>query len=286
MKVPAFEYHAPTALADAVALLASLADDDARVLAGGQSLVPAMAFRLASPRHLVDINRIGELQRLQIADGLLKIGAAVRHAAFTTPFAQGPLPAILSKIAGHIAHYPVRSRGTFCGSLAHADPASEWCLAAVTLEATLVATSVRGTRPIPAGTFFEGLLSTALLPDEILTEVQIPLPPGEQQFGFYEFSRRAGDYAIGMALCGWELQGDRIAGARLGIGGIESNPRRILDAEAMLEGSAPSASLFAAVADKVADSVDPLEDLQGDAAYRRDIARVVVRRALDTCGPA
>ena len=286
MKVSEFDYHAPTQLADAVALLASLSHEDAKILAGGQSLVPTMAFRLASPKHLVDINRIRELQHFDVDGERLRIGAGVRHAAFIKPLAKGPLFAILSEIASHIAHYPVRSRGTFCGSLAHADPASEWCLTAVTFDATIVATSARGTRLIPAEDFLEGLLSTALEQDEILTEVQIPLPSSQSQFGFYEFNRRAGDYAIGMALVRWELQNGRMRDVRLGLGGIESKPRRIRNAELMLEGNPPSARLFSSVADVIALGIEPLEDLQADAAYRRDIARVVTRRALEACSVA
>jgi len=283
MKVSEFEYHAPTQLADAVALLASLSHEDAQILAGGQSLVPTMAFRLASPKHLIDINRISELQHFDVDGERLRIGAGVRHAAFIKRPEKGPLFAILSQIAAHIAHYPVRSRGTFCGSLAHADPASEWCLTAATFDATIIATSVRGTRLIPAEDFFEGLLSTALTQDEILTEVQIPLPSSQSKFGFYEFNRRAGDYAIGMALARWELQDDRMIDVHFGLGGIESKPRRIRDAEVMLEGKLPSDPLFSSVADVIALGVEPLEDLQADAAYRRDIARVVARRALDAC---
>src|SRR5215510_105961 len=196
MKPAAFRYHAPTTVAQAVALLAEVAPDDGRVLAGGQSLVPTMAFRLARPAHLVDINRIAELDRLAVADGRLSIGAGVRHAAFHRPVIDGPLGRLLSFVVRHIAHYPIRTRGTFCGSLAHADPASEWCLAAVTLGVEIVVASRHGRRVIAADDFFEGMMTTALAEDELLLEARLPLLPRGTRFGFYEFSRRAGDYAL------------------------------------------------------------------------------------------
>jgi carbon-monoxide dehydrogenase medium subunit len=144
MKPASFRYHAPKTVDAAVALLAELAPEDGRILAGGQSLVPIMNFRLASPAHLIDINGIAELGRIRVEGGALVIPAGVRHAAFEKPVTDGALGALLAEVAQHIAHYPIRRRGTFCGSLAHADPASEWCMTAVTLGATLTARSVRG----------------------------------------------------------------------------------------------------------------------------------------------
>jgi carbon-monoxide dehydrogenase medium subunit len=279
MKPIAFDYHAPACLSEAVDLLSSL--EDAQILSGGQSLVPAMSFRLANPKHLIDINNIAELQQFRTADDWLVVGAGVRHAAMTKPPVAGPLGAILPNIAAHIAHYSIRTRGTVCGSLAHADPASEWCLMAVALDALMFATSAKGSRQIAAQKFFCGLMTTDLRYDEILSEVRIPVPTAHTQFGFYEFSRRAGDYAIGMALVGWVPDTGAMTEVRIAIGGIEASPRRIASAEAMLQGQAPTAAAFAAAAEAVASEVTPLEDLQADAAYRRDIARVVVRRALE-----
>src|SRR6516162_3117302 len=157
MKPAAFRYHAPKTIEEAVAMLAEYAPDDGRVLAGGQSLVPTMAFRLARPHHLVDINGIETLRRLAVADGKLVIGAGVRHQAFHRPVVDGPLGTLLSAVMRHIAHFPIRTRGTFCGSIAHADPASEWCLVAATLGAEMVARSTaRGKRIIAAGDYFQG----------------------------------------------------------------------------------------------------------------------------------
>ncbi len=197
MKPAPFIYHAPKTLEQAVAVLAEVAPEDGRVLAGGQSLVPTMAFRLARPAHLVDINQVAGLDRLAVENGgqslvptmafrlarpahlvdinqvagldrlavendALAIGACVRHAAFHRPVAAGPLGDLLAFVVRHIAHYPIRTRGTFCGSLAHADPASEWCLVAATLGGEIAAKSARGTRKIAAADFFQGLMATAL----------------------------------------------------------------------------------------------------------------------------
>src|SRR5947209_896366 len=155
-----------------------------------------MAFRLARPAHLVDINGVDALRRLEVAGGKLTIGACVRHAAFHRPVVDGPLGALLAAVVRHIAHHPIRTRGTFCGSIAHADPASEWCALAAALGAEMVARSTRGTRVIAADDFFAGIMTTTLAEDELLTEVRLPLLPPDTRFGFYEFNRRAGDFAI------------------------------------------------------------------------------------------
>src|SRR4051795_12196027 len=202
MKPAAFRYHAPKTVDEAVALLAEVAPEDGRVLAGGQSLVPIMAFRLARPTHLVDINGIAALGKLATANSKLSIGACVRHAAFSQPVAEGPLGRLLTTVVHHIGHHPIRTRGTFCGSLAHADPASEWCLVAATLDAELVIASRRGTRTLRSGDYFISALTTALQDDELLTEIRLPLLGPEWGMGFAEFSRRAGDYALAMcAVC-------------------------------------------------------------------------------------
>src|SRR6476620_11816383 len=163
MKPAPFQYHAPTTIAETLDLLAKHGKDDGRVLAGGQSLVPTMAFRLARPKHLVDINGVGELNSIRIEDGRLHIGAGVRHSAFEKPVEDGPLGRLLTSVVRHIAHHPIRARGTFCGSIAHADPASEWCAVAAALDAQMVIDSkVSGTRTIRARQFFEGIMTTAL----------------------------------------------------------------------------------------------------------------------------
>jgi carbon-monoxide dehydrogenase medium subunit len=281
MKPAPFHYHAPKTVNEAVALLAEVAPADGRVLAGGQSLVPTMAFRLARPGHLVDINGIAELDHIAVADGKLMIGACVRHAAFYRPVADGPLGRLLASVVRHIAHHPIRTRGTFCGSLVHADPASEWCLVAATLGAEMVAHSRRGARVIAAADFFAGIMTTALKEDELLTEARLPLLPPDTHFGFYEFSRRAGDFAIAMALATYRLKDGRMVEPRLGIGGAEPNPRRIREAERVVEGQKPGPDAFAAAAEAAAGAVEAMDDSNYSADYRRDLVRTVTFRALD-----
>jgi len=281
MKPAPFVRHAPKTLDEALAILAEVAPQDGRVLAGGQSLVPIMAFRMARPAHLIDINEVEGLDKLAVEDGRLVVGARVRHGAFHTPPVEGPLGRLLATVVRHIAHYPIRMRGTMCGSLAHADPSSEWCLTAVTLDAELVARRKGGERIIPAAEFFEGIMSTVLAEDELLAEMRLPLLPPGTVFGFNEFSRRAGDFAMSAALVTYRVEGGRIAAPRVGVGGAEPHPRRIHEAEAALDGQAPSDATFRAAAEAAAAAVDPLEDVQTTAEYRRDLVRAVVRRALE-----
>ncbi|HKF99359.1 MAG TPA: FAD binding domain-containing protein, partial [Xanthobacteraceae bacterium] len=197
------------------------------------------------------------------------------------PVVAGPLGTLLSEVVRHIAHYPIRTRGTFCGSIAHADPASEWCAVAAALDARMVATSVRGTRTIPAHEFFAGLMTTALEEDELLSEVRLPLLPPESRFGFYEFSRRAGDFAIAMAIALYRTTDTNIAQARIAVGGAEPSARRIAAAEQALDGHAPGREAFVAAAEAAAAAVDPMEDAMTSADYRRDLVRTVTRRALE-----
>jgi len=281
MKPAPFRYHAPKTLAEAVAILADVAPDDGRVLAGGQSLVPTMAFRLARPAHLVDINGIQSLEKVTPDGDGLSIGACVRHAAFHRLVADGPLGKLLSTVVRHIGHYPIRTRGTFCGSLAHADPASEWCLVAATLGADIVAQNARGKRTIAAKDFFTGAMSTTLRDDELLVEAKLPALPADTRFGFCEFSRRAGDFAIAMALITYRLRDGRMHEVCVGVGGAEPTSRRIAEAESILEGKAPADETFRAAADAAAAAVDPMEDVNTNAAYRRDLVRALTRRAME-----
>ena len=282
MKPAAFIRHVPKTLDEAVKILAEVAPQDGRVLAGGQSLVPIMAFRLAKPAHLVDINEVAGLDAIKSDGKTLSIGARVRHAAFHKPAADGPLGALLAAVVRHIAHYPIRMRGTFCGSLAHADPASEWCLVAAALDATMIAASTRGERRIAAKDFFAGIMSTALADDELLARVELPMLAAGTRFGFNEFSRRAGDFAMSAALVTYRLDGGKIIDAHVGVGGAEPHPRRIAEAEAALNGQAPGDVVFRAAAEAAANAVDAMEDHQTKAEYRRDLVRAVVRRALES----
>ena len=281
MKPAPFIRHVPRTLDEALKILAQLAPQDGRVLAGGQSLVPIMAFRLAKPAHLVDINDVAGLDRVMSDGKTLAIGACVRHAAFHKPVVDNPLGKVLAFVARHIAHYPIRMRGTFCGSLAHADPASEWCLVAATLDASMIARSTRGERAIAAADYFEGIMSTALKEDELLAEARLPLLAADARFGFNEFNRRAGDFAMAASLVAYTLQDGKIAGARVGVGGAEPSPRRMTEAEAALNGEAPVDAVFRAAAEAAALAIEPLEDHQTSGDYRRDLVRAVVRRALE-----
>ena len=282
MKPAPFHYHAPKSVEEAVALLAELAPEDGRVLAGGQSLVPTMAFRLARPGHLIDINGVAGLDRLEAQEGRLFIGATVRHAAFERPALEGPLGTLLSEVARHVAHPPIRTRGTFCGSIAHADPASEWCAVAACLDAEMMAISERGVRLISASDYFKGVMTTALEDDELLAEVRLPVLKSGVRTGFAEFSRRAGDFAIAMAVVVFrELEDGSIAESRIAIGGAEAAPRRIFEAEYALKGRQPSDDAFTLAAELAAKYVEPLEDETISAGYRRELVRALSRRALE-----
>jgi carbon-monoxide dehydrogenase medium subunit len=259
MKPAPFQYHAPKTVEETLDLLAEFAEDDGRVLAGGQSLAPMMAFRLAKPRHLVDINGVAELNRLVVEDGKLCIGAVVRH----------------------VAHYPIRTRGTFCGSVAHADPASEWCAVVAALDGEIVAESKRGIRSIPAKEFFQGMMTTALREDELLSEVRLPILPKDTYAGFAEFSRRQGDYAIAMAVATYRLKGGIMSDMRIALGGAEAKPRRMTEAERTLIGRPPNLGTFQAAAHAAVKAIDPLDDENVSADYRRSIARAMVCRALE-----
>ena len=282
MKSARFKRHVPSSLEEAISLLGELHEEDCRIIAGGQSLVPMMAFRMARPIHLIDINEIDDLANLTIADDTLTIEPLVRHARFSRITTPGPTAALLARVMHHIAHFPIRTRGTFCGSLAHADPASEWCLVAATLGATVQVRSTRGIRAIAAEDLFEGIMTTSLESDEMIVSAQLPLLPSDAKWGFYEFSRRPGDYAIAMALVSYTIRDGVVADARLGIGGAEDRPRRMHEAERLLIGRRPSPELFAAVADAAGSAIEPMEDIQADGNYRRDLIRVAVRRALET----
>lgn len=280
MKPAPFTYHAPETLAAALAILGDHARDNAQVLAGGQSLVPMMALRLAQPTHLVDIGRVAGLGKLLLDDNGLAIGALVRHQCFLTPVDDNVLGRLLGWVALHIAHLPIRLRGTFCGSLANADPASEWCLVAATLDARITAQRRGGTRVIAAADFFDGPMTTTLSSDEILTGVHIPLRVSGTRMGFYEFNRRAGDFALAMCLVSFRIEGGVVIDPRIGLGGVEEYPRRIAEAENLIAGQPLNNAMLERTADAAAAAIAPLVDHHTNAAYRRDLARIAVLRAF------
>lgn len=280
MKPAPFAYHAARTVDEAVTLLGEFGEHGGRVIAGGQSFVPMMAFRLARPSHLIDINRIAELDCLAVEDGWLRIGATVRHSTLESTTLGGVLGCLLNEVTRSIAHKPIRNRGTFCGSIAHADPSAEWCLMAATLEAKVIACSVRGYRTIPAAEFLTGVMTTALAVDELITECRIPLLPDDTCFGFSEMSRRAGDFSLAAAVVSYRLVDQRMADLRFGVGGVEPFPRRLAAVETMLAGSRPDADAFDAAAEIAAAAVDPMEDSRDSPAFRRKLLQAIVRRAL------
>jgi aerobic carbon-monoxide dehydrogenase medium subunit len=281
MKPASFSYHAPRSVNEAVALLAEYASQDGRVLAGGQSLVPTMAFRMARPAHLIDINGIDELSTLTIEGETLHIGACIRHAAFDSDAVPGTTGALLRNVVRNIAHHPIRTRGTFCGSVANADPASEWCCVMAALDGTTVLRSQRGVRRVPAADFYRGVMTTALEEDELLAGCELPMLPSDTRTGFVEFSRRKGDFAIAMALVTYRLEGDKIAHPRIAIGGAEPHARRLLDAEKALLGRVPNKAAFVKAAEAAAAACDPMEDFNYNADYRRALVLTLVERALE-----
>jgi carbon-monoxide dehydrogenase medium subunit len=280
MKPAAFTYFAPSTLEEALEIL-QRSGQECRVLAGGQSLVPAMNFRLARPEVLVDINRIAGLSDVGIVDGHLEIGALARHARFERPATDGPLGALMPKVARHIAHLPIRLRGTFAGSIAHADPASEWCTLAVALDAEIIARNVSGTRTIPAAAFFKSIFTTDLKPDEMIVAVRLPHLGIGWHCGFEEFSRRGGDFAIVSALACLRIENGRISDARAALGGVVNRPVRSHSAESVLGGEKPSPDVFREAARRAAAELEPLGDIHGSAEYKSDLVSVMLRRALE-----
>jgi len=281
MKPSAFVHHEPQTLKEALQTLSEVSDQEGRILAGGQTLIAAMALRLARPSHLVDINLIPELRVLEVQGEHLVIGATVRHSAFHQNVVDGPLGKLLCTVVKHIAHWPIRMRGTFCGSLANADPASEWCLVATTLEADLVLQSIRGERKLKAQEFFLGYLTTAMESDEILVAAHLPIPKPNTHFGFFEYSMRAGDFAKAMALVSYELDSGVMKNVKIGVGAVEGSARRMGEAEVALELKSPTPEHFAKAAELASLHALVSEADEEDNLYKRELVQTVVLRALD-----
>jgi carbon-monoxide dehydrogenase medium subunit len=280
LKPSPFVHHLVRSIDEAVAALAAWAPEGGRILAGGQSLVPMMAFRLAQPTHLIDINRIPGISNPAIDDNTLVIPAGVRHAAFHRPMIGGKLGALLAQVVAHIAHGPIRNRGTFCGSIANADPSAEWGVVLTALDGLAIARDTAGRRMIEAADFYQGIMTTALREAEMLTAIHLPILPHDTRFGFSEHSRRAGDYAQAMTLATWQLQDGRISHARVAVGGVEPCPRRLAAVEALLEGREPGPALLETAADAAAAAIAPMTDGQISASLRRNLLRAVTRGAL------
>jgi carbon-monoxide dehydrogenase medium subunit len=280
VKPPQFGYHRPASLAEALALLGGQAG--AKPLAGGQSLIPAMNFRLAAPAELVDLNELTELAGIsEPADGGLAIGAMTRHSAVERSDLVRARAPLLSLAMPYIAHSQIRSRGTLGGSLAHADPAAELPAVMVALDARLVVESTRGTRVIPAAEFFTGLFATALEPGELITRIEIPPATPGSGAAFLEVSRRHGDYAlVGVAALVTLDAGRRIGASRIVLFSVGEGPVRAGSAERALTGSAGDDAAIRAAAEAVQQDIDPPADIHASAAYRRQLATVLARRAL------
>jgi carbon-monoxide dehydrogenase medium subunit len=278
MKPPPFEYHAATSVDEAVALLAEHGED-AKVLAGGQSLVPLLALRLARPAHVVDINRVGELAAVTNGNGL-RVGSLVRQRVAERSDVVGTNP-LLVRALGLIGHTAIRNRGTIGGSIAHADPAAELPTVLRALDGEVEATSTRGARTVAAADLFEGFLTTSLAPDELVTAVRFPAWAPGTGWSFQEFSRRSGDFAIAGVAAALRLDGKgMIADARIALSGMAPVPVRAAKAEAALAGQQPSDEVWAAASQDAVAGLDPPSDIHGTAAYRRHLAGVLARRAL------
>ena len=282
MKPPVFEYHRPATLDEAIALLAQHGSD-AKPLAGGQSLIPAMNFRLARPAILIDLNGVSELSFIQPADGGgLRIGAMTRQRAVErSPVVATAVP-LLHETMPFIAHPQIRNRGTVGGSIAHADPAAELPAVALALNAQCKVVSRRGSRTVAAGEFYTGLFSTALAPDELLVETVFPAVEPGSGWAFTEVARRHGDYALVGVAVAVALDGQgRCRAARIGLLSVGDGPVLATEAARSLIGQRPSPEAIRAAADTAASrDVDPSGDIHASAAYRRHLVAVLVRRAL------
>jgi carbon-monoxide dehydrogenase medium subunit len=279
VKPAPFTYHRADSVAQAVAMLAELGDE-AKILAGGLSLVPMMNFRLARPSALVDVSRIGELSYIRAGADGLRIGALTTHRAVEMSVLPGF--GVLPRAARWIGHYPIRARGTFGGSVAHADPASEWCLLAVLLDARMVVAGPSGERTIGAGDFFEGFYTTALEPDEMITEIWFPDPAPAA--ALTEFAVRQGDFAIVSAGVRLDLADGVCRGGRVVLGGV--GPLPVIADTGPLAGQPVTQATWEAMGEHAAAQIDPPADTHGDAAYRRRLAATLVSRALaEACAP-
>jgi len=279
MKLPPVDYEAPETVSEAVELLAEHLDE-ASVLAGGQSLIPLLALRLAHPAVLIDINGTAGLSGVSATDGWVTIGAMTREYAAEesgTVAAAVPLLAAALPLIGHEA---IRSRGTIGGSLAHADPAAELPAVALALDAEFVVRSQSGMRVIPAADWFEGYLTTSRRPDELLVEVRFPTAGRGTGISFQEVARRHGDFAIVGLAASLTLSDGTISDARLAFSGVSDVPVRAAGAEDLLVGERPSAELFDAAARRATEDIDPPADLHGSSEYRKKVAAALVRRGL------
>jgi aerobic carbon-monoxide dehydrogenase medium subunit len=279
MKPPPFDYHAPQSAAEALELLGRYGAE-ARLLAGGQSLVPLLNFRLSTPAVIVDLNRAADLAYIREENGQVRMGAMTRQRAIEfSPLVKSHLP-LLAEATRWVGHLPTRTRGTIGGSLAHSDPAAEYPAVAAALDAELVIRGSAGDRVVRAAEFFVGFMTTALQPGEMLIEVRMAAQPSDSGWAFEEFSRRHGDFAIVGIAAMVAVECDRFRSARLAACGAGPTAIRLGGAEEILEHGGVDDRYIDDAAGRAAELVDPGADLHASAEYRRHLTRVLTRRAL------
>ncbi len=279
MKPPRFEYHAPTTVEEALALLARYGGE-AKLLAGGQSLMPLLNFRLSRPAALVDLNAIPGLAYIREEDGVVRFGAMTRQRTIEfSPAVALRLP-LLTEATKLVGHLPIRTRGTIGGSIAHADPSAEYPAVLAALDGTVVVSGPRGERTLRPWELFRSYLTTSLGPDEILVEVRLPAMPAGAGFAFEEFSRRHGDFAIVGIAAMLVGDGPRPTAARLVTAGAGPVPVRLRSAEEVLEREGLSEAAIEAASRRAAELVEPDSDIHASADYRRNLTRVLTGRAL------
>jgi len=280
MKMPRFDYACPATLPEAIALL-SAHNGDAKVLAGGQSLVPILAFRLAAPKLLVDLRKLPELRTIKITEDGVALGAMVRWCDIENDARLRMAHPLLVAAVAHVAHYQIRNRGTVGGSIAHADPAAEMPGIAMTCEAEIVVMGNAGARTIKAADFFQGALTTALEADEIIIEIRLPRWPAGRHWGFQEFARRRGDFALAAAALFYDVDGaGKAMNAHVGVIGVADRPLRLPSVEAVLNGAIIDAATIAKAEAATTAAVDPDSDIHASGAYRKALVGTMVERAL------
>jgi carbon-monoxide dehydrogenase medium subunit len=284
MKLPPFEYACPTKLSEAVALLAGR-DGDAKLLAGGQSLVPMLAFRLAAPALLVDLRKLPELRNIEVSDNGVVLGSMVRWCEILADARLRTAHPLLCAAVAEVAHYQIRNRGTVGGSIAHADPAAEMPGIALVCEARIATIGSAGARVIEAADFFIGPLTTVLEPDEIIVEIRLPAWPAQRRWGFQEFARRRGDFAMAAAAVWYDQDsGGKARNPHVGVIGVGDRPLRLPAVEAALDGRVIDEAVIAQAEAAACAAVDPQTDIHASADYRRALTGTMVERALLSAG--
>jgi aerobic carbon-monoxide dehydrogenase medium subunit len=280
MKLPPFDYACPATLPEAVQLLASR-DGDAKAIAGGQSLMPMLAFRLAQPALLVDLRKLADLRGIRISERGVTLGAMVRWREIEDDTRLETAHPLLKAAVAHVAHYQIRNRGTVGGSIAHADPAAEMPGIAITCDAEIAVVGKSGARVIQAADFFQGALTTALTADEIIVEIRLPAWPAGRRWGFEEFARRRGDFAMAAAAVFYDQdERGKAHNAHVGVVGVADRPLRLPAVEDVLNRATIDDATIARAEAAAAAAVDPQGDIHASAAYRRALTGTMVERAL------